>query len=387
MKTALKDKFNLSSSIAGSAKEYSFEEIVFNASALIISLIAFALAVTTLFLELHPVHHFAIYLLGIFSLSLFCLSKFRHKTYPVLLVLSLCVFLSVLWFTGVGSNGFAGLFFIAGVVLSVTILDGTKRYLLVLINLLCVILLVGIEWFHPEWVGTYTTPAAKYIDYLLNILCLMIGLGFYIKILVDRLHERTEQLEKSNEQLKHSSLYDELTGIPNRRLLYAQLDNIIDLARRNNKKFTLLYLDLDDFKTVNDEWGHATGDVVLREVARAMKGCLRKSDILARMGGDEFSVLLPETQEKKNIETIVEKIFGTIEPGFLIYDQPVYVGVSIGASIFEADNTSAERLIMQADEAMYQAKRYGGNMCVFHGENEQNNGKAWGVRVKTVLSS
>lgn len=370
MKTPSKDKFNLSSSVFGSAEEFSFEEIVFNFSALIISLVAFALAITTLLLRLHPLHYVAVYLLGILSLSLFWLSRFKHKTCPVLLILSLCMFLSVLWFTGFGSNGFAGLFFIAGVVLSITILKGKKRYLFAFINLLFVILLVGIEWFHPQWVGTYSTPVTQYIDYLLNVLFLMIGFGFYIKILVDKLRERTEQLEESNEKLQYTSLYDELTGVPNRRLLYAQLDNTIDLARRHDNKFTLLFLDLDDFKNVNDEWGHTAGDSVLREVAKDMKGCLRKSDILARVGGDEFAVILQEAQEKRAIETVVEKIFGTIDHGYQVYDQTVHIGISIGVSIFHHDNTSAKRLIAQADEAMYRAKKSGGNRCVFHDGSE-----------------
>ncbi|MBN2539049.1 MAG: GGDEF domain-containing protein, partial [Deltaproteobacteria bacterium] len=347
-------------------EKFTFEETVFNVSTLVISLVAIALAVTTSFLGLHPIHIFVIYLFGSISLFLYYLSRFRHTTYPVILILLLCIFLSIIWFTGVGSNGFAGLFFIAGVSLSITLLKGIKRYLFVLINLLSVTVLVGLEFYHPQWVNTYNTLNAKYIDYLLNVLLLLVGFGFYIKILVDNLRERTEQLEESNEKLKQSALYDELTGVPNRRLFYVQLENTIHLAKRNDQKFTLLYLDLDDFKEVNDQLGHAAGDIVLQKVAKKICGCLRKSDVLARMGGDEFAVILPEAKEEKDIEIVTRKILHVMDSDFKIHGRIVSIGVSIGASIFQADTTNAEELIRQADEAMYQAKRSGKNRCEFH---------------------
>ncbi|HOO89389.1 MAG TPA: GGDEF domain-containing protein [Syntrophales bacterium] len=368
----MKGTFDLLSYIVGSAGEFTFEETVFNATALAVSLVAVALAVTTSFLGLHPLHTFAIYFLGILTLLLYCLSRFRHASYPILLILLLCIFLSIIWFTGVGSNGFAGLFFIAGVSLSITLLKGMKRYLFVLVNLLFIIVLVGLEWSHPEWVETYGTLNARYIDYLLNVLLLLIGFGFFIKILVDNLRERTEQLEESNEKLKQTALHDELTGIPNRRLLYAQLENTIQLAKRKDHQFTLLYLDLDDFKKVNDELGHAAGDMILQRVAQRVSGCLRKSDVMARMGGDEFAIILPEAKEERDIEIVTRKILQVIESDFSIQGRIVSVGISIGASIFRPDDVDAEELIRQADEAMYLAKRSGKNRCEFYPINMIN---------------
>lgn len=147
------------------------------------------------------------------------------------------------------------------------------------------------EYYHPEWVGTYNTLTEKYIDYLLNVIFLLVGVGFFIKLLVDNLRERCEQLEEANKKLEKSALYDELTGVPNRSLFYLQLKNTINLAERNNQGFTLFYLDLDDFKEMNDKLGHSTGDTLLKKVAKRMSDCLRKSDILARMGG-EMNLLL-----------------------------------------------------------------------------------------------
>jgi len=176
--------------------------------------------------------------------------------------------------------------------LSITLLKGIKRYVFFFLSPVIIIALVGIEYYHPEWVGTYNTLTEKYVDYLLNIILFLVGAGFIIKLLVDNLRERTRQLEEVNKKLEKSALYDELTGVPNRRLFYLQLENTINLAERNNQRFTLLYLDLDDFKKVNDKLGHSIGDILLEKAVKRISDCLRKSDILAQMGGDEFVILL-----------------------------------------------------------------------------------------------
>ena len=361
-----KGKFNLLSFIVRDPKCYSFEETVFNIFAFITSLVAILLAFTLPLAGIELTHIILVYSLGIIIFILYYLSRFKHKTYPIILIILLDIFLSILWFTGVGSNGFAGLFLIAGIMLSVTLLKGIKRKIFFLLSPVIVMVLVGIEYYHPEWVGTYSTLTEKYVDYLLNIILFLAGVGFFIKLLVDSLRERTRQLEEVNKKLEKSALYDELTGVPNRRLFYLQLKNTISLAERNNRKFTLLYLDLDNFKVVNDKLGHSTGDILLKKTTERISDCLRKSDILARMGGDEFTIILPGIEKEKDIMIITRKIINAIDLGFDLNGQIISTGISIGVSIFQVGSTDAEELIRQADEAMYSAKRLGKNRCEFY---------------------
>lgn len=361
-----KEKSNFLSFIVKDPEYYNFEETVFNIFAFIVSLIAILLALTLPFAGLKSFHIFIVCILGVVTFVLYCLSRFKHKTYPEALIILLDIFLSILWFTGVGSNGFAGLFFITGIMLSITLLKGIKRYVFFFLNPAIIIALIGIEYYHPEWVDTYNTLTEKYIDYLLNVIFLLVGVGFFIKLLVDNLRERGEQLEEANKKLEKSALYDELTGVPNRRLFYLQLKNTINLAERNNQGFTLFYLDLDDFKEVNDKLGHSTGDILLKKVAKRMSDCLRKSDILARMGGDEFTIILPGIEKEKDITIITQKIINAIDSSFDLNGQTVSTGVSIGVSIFQVGSTDAEELIRQADEAMYSAKRLGKNKYEFY---------------------
>jgi diguanylate cyclase (GGDEF)-like protein/PAS domain S-box-containing protein len=165
--------------------------------------------------------------------------------------------------------------------------------------------------------------------------------------------------ERAEAELRVQALHDALTGLPNRTLLNDRLASAVSGAQRQNVALSVLLLDLDGFKEVNDTWGHHVGDLVLVEVAARLSGALRESDTAARLGGDEFVVLLPGTPIEGALEaakTLVELIAAPIT----IDGNSRTVGASIGISAFPDDGRSAEVLLARADTAMYEAKRAGG---------------------------
>ena len=159
------------------------------------------------------------------------------------------------------------------------------------------------------------------------------------------------------ERLAH---YDTLTGLPNRRLLHDRIQMAITQARRDKSRLGLMLVDLDRFKPVNDELGHAAGDEVLKDVARRMHACLRESDTLARIGGDEFIVLLPGVILDEDAVLVAEKMRASLsEPFDISGGHTVLIGCSIGLAIFPEHGKDEKHLMSNADKAMYAAKELG----------------------------
>ena len=164
------------------------------------------------------------------------------------------------------------------------------------------------------------------------------------------------------EKLKFLSLYDSLTRLPNRELFYDRMRQEIAYAKREQKKFALIFLDLDDFKKVNDQFGHDTGDKLLQAIAKKINELLREADTICRLGGDEFIILLPRLrQPRENAEEVARKILHSLAESFLIKDNQIYVKASIGIALYPDDGKKEEDLIKNADSAMYTAKKEGAN--------------------------
>jgi len=162
------------------------------------------------------------------------------------------------------------------------------------------------------------------------------------------------------EKLKFLSLYDSLTRLPNRVLFYDRMRQEIAYAKREQKKFALMFLDLDNFKEVNDKFGHDAGDELLQETAKKFNNLLRESDTICRLGGDEFIILLPRLKHpRENTEDVVRKIFSTFSEPFKIKNNPVNIHLSIGIALYPDDGEKEEALIKSADKAMYTAKKEG----------------------------
>jgi len=171
----------------------------------------------------------------------------------------------------------------------------------------------------------------------------------------------------AEEQLLHDALHDALTGLPNRNLLTDRLQRAIERSERyEHESFALLFLDLDGFKVVNDSLGHPVGDQLLIELSKRLAALLRGSDTLARFGGDEFAILLEEIKDESEIEIIAQRILHDLQQPFLIDDQKLFVGVSIGIAVSKAKYGHTEDMLRDADIAMYRAKSLGkGRYVVF----------------------
>ncbi|MCW8911663.1 MAG: EAL domain-containing protein, partial [Gammaproteobacteria bacterium] len=178
----------------------------------------------------------------------------------------------------------------------------------------------------------------------------------------------TERVE-AEEIIRFQAYHDMLTRLPNRTLLKDRLNQAISHSRRNDSKLSVMFLDLDRFKMVNDTLGHVVGDQLLQAVSVRLKKCLREGDTLARIGGDEFTLLLPEIHDNKCSERVSQKIIKSLEQPFSINGHEFFVSTSIGIAHYPADGTTMETLIKHADIAMYSVKGNGKNGYRFYADH------------------
>lgn len=164
------------------------------------------------------------------------------------------------------------------------------------------------------------------------------------------------------EKLNYMAFYDALTGIPNRRLFQEKLMQIIKETNRYERKFAIIYMDIDDFKGINDLLGHDAGDELLKQFAKRVQNCLRESDTFARQGGDEFTILLCEIKEEQDAIIIAERILTALQKPWTINNYEFTTTSSLGVAFYPKDGTSFAELMKYADTAMYEAKEAGKNM-------------------------
>ncbi|MBF0343883.1 MAG: EAL domain-containing protein [Nitrospirae bacterium] len=165
------------------------------------------------------------------------------------------------------------------------------------------------------------------------------------------------------EQLAH---FDPLTNIPNRMLFNDRLTQAMEQSLRSNRKLALLFLDLDRFKMINDTLGHDVGDLLLKETAARLNTCVRKSDTVARMGGDEFAVIITNVASNVSVANVAKKIINSLSSPFYLHGHECSIGVSIGISMFPSDSNDTVTLLKYADIAMYQVKSQGRNSYRFY---------------------
>lgn len=188
-------------------------------------------------------------------------------------------------------------------------------------------------------------------------------------------YKTTYQRKIQAERNEFMALHDALTGLPNRIFTIQNLRDAMALARRNKTQVGILFLDLDGFKAVNDQFGHETGDKLLKYVARILVGSVREIDTVGRFGGDEFVIILQCLNDGTEASIAAKRIIDSFSNSIEIDSNLCKIGISIGITVFPSDSAEPEELIKKADFAMYSAKKQGGSKYSFCGNSENDHSK------------
>ncbi|WP_432472906.1 diguanylate cyclase domain-containing protein [Amphritea sp. HPY] len=221
----------------------------------------------------------------------------------------------------------------------------------------------------PVWKLVSLVPSATFEAELSEISRLLILFFFLVTIVIaigTIMYTRAQlRHHKAKDKIHHLAHHDALTGLSNRRLFMEMIDHELLHANRNRAPLVLMYLDLDRFKPINDQYGHESGDLVLKGVAKRLKEILRESDTVCRLGGDEFAAILPNPGTKQQIENVAQRILYAFEKPFLVHGNQLNVGISIGLANYRPPLQSRDALLHEADQAMYQSKKAGRNCYRF----------------------
>lgn len=192
----------------------------------------------------------------------------------------------------------------------------------------------------------------------------LVILPMYLFALIQKLHELNIQLQTELSRTYHAATHDQLTGISNRQFFRTRLDELIDESTKNGSSLAVMFIDLDEFKAINDELGHSAGDEVLQIVAERLRQNCREQDVISRFGGDEFSLIITDTNADA-IDGTAKRILRSIREPIAINNQLYQLGGSIGISVFPYNGQTPDELTHNADVAMYHAKRNGKNAYIY----------------------
>src|SRR6185436_2780564 len=187
-------------------------------------------------------------------------------------------------------------------------------------------------------------------------------------VLTRAFNAMAEEVKEEQAKLHRQANFDALTGLPNRMMAFDRINLEIHRARRSEQRFAVLFIDLDNFKTVNDTLGHALGDELLVAIGTRLQGCLRDADTVARLGGDEFLILVPDVVNEVEVEKIAERLLQAVSEARELNGRKVVIHCSVGIAIYPDNGDSVEILMANADNAMYQAKAAQEGSAIFFTE-------------------
>lgn len=236
----------------------------------------------------------------------------------------------------------------------------------VFISVCAVISVIFIYWSDGEAVEWLYSATRPYEDWDLDELLLVLPtLGLFSALFFAR---RFSDLRKLNQQLSELAYTDTITSLPNRCYALKTLQSCLSNITESGGMFAVVFLDFDNFKQVNDKFGHAAGDELIRLVGLNIKGVMREGDILARMGGDEFLILIKNAESIMDVEKVTIRLTDVQESQYLLEGTEVKVTFSIGVAIAPTHSTNSDTIIKYADKAMYRSKELGKSQVVFYSE-------------------
>jgi diguanylate cyclase (GGDEF)-like protein len=206
---------------------------------------------------------------------------------------------------------------------------------------------------------------ANLLSKMILLMIIIITGGFmFATYVIMTTTKQSQLLEKMNDELEHLACHDHLTGLPNRMLLLQQLERLLSTVHRKKIQAALMFIDIDNFKEINDTFGHDFGDHCLKDLTQNMLKIIRGADILGRLGGDEFLILINEIESSNQMIVIAHKLLESLNTHYTLADKTVTISASIGIYMLSDETTGAKDAIDLADKAMYQAKKSGKNRFV-----------------------
>ena len=215
--------------------------------------------------------------------------------------------------------------------------------------------------------GTPLIILSRSVDDELALQALEVGAHEYLRITDPPGNQLTRSVTKAIERQRHEdqlnylAQHDHLTGLVNRALFRDRLAQAMSRSTRESKMLAVVFVDLDDFKKVNDKYGNELGDTLIRSASQRLRGCVRKTDTLARLGGDQFAIVCEGIRSNDDCVLVCQKVHDALSQPFFLEGNQVATGASVGTALFPQDANDPERLIACADDAMYRAKRAGGD--------------------------
>lgn len=303
------------------------------------------------------------------------LNEGRIKRASTVLMILLTVLAFFLAATGGGLRDVV-IFSFPGLVIISTMLISTRRTLVLLVCMIAYLSLMGYGT-EAGWWQHKTEKTGLLTAINLSIILSVIGFSIYvlhrdIVRLLQKVRDENARYLETRQHVQHIALHDALTGLPNRRLARERFINLFDLAKRHDHKLALMFIDLDDFKTVNDSSGHEAGDRLLQVIAQRLQETLRESDTVCRLGGDEFLVIANDVRNEEELGRLADKLIDRISQSVKIGDMEHRCSGSIGITIAPQDGDSFDALLKNADMAMYLAKKEGRNNYQYFDDSLQD---------------